>query len=131
MSRPFTITLPITDRRRSHRFYRDGLTLDPVGELAEDGLPEPLQFRLLGEAYLCLIPAEAFDWVLGSRAPAPTERSECLLGMAVEDAAQVTAVTERLRSAGGTVLTPPTQQPWGFESLVGDPDGHLWQLYVG
>lgn len=51
--------------------------------------------------------------------------------MAVEDAAQVTAVTERLRSAGGTVLTPPTQQPWGFESLVGDPDGHLWQLYVG
>lgn len=131
MSRPFTITLPIADRRRSHAFYKEGLGLDPVGELTKDGLAEPLQFRLFGEAYLCLIPTEAFGWVMGPRDLAPAERSECLLGMAVADAEQVIAVTEQLERAGGTVVAPPTRQSWGFESLVGDPDGHIWQLYVG
>ncbi|MCH8571413.1 VOC family protein [Nesterenkonia sp. AY15] len=131
MPQPFTITLPIADRRRSHTFYQDGLGLDPVGDVAQDGLPEPLQFRLLGEAYLCLVPTEAFDWVLGPRELSPAEHSECLLGIALADAQQVTAMTERLVTGGGTVLTPPTHQPWGFESLVADPDGHAWQLYVG
>lgn len=131
MSLAFTISLPIADRPRSHSFYREGLGLEPVGELAQDGLPEPLQFRLFGEAYLCLIPAEGFGWVLGERPLSPAGHSECLLGRAVANADQLTAVTEAMRKAGGTVLTPPTHQPWGFESLVADPDGHAWQLYLG
>lgn len=131
MSLSFTISLPIADRHRSYTFYRTGLGLDPVGEVAQDGLPEPLQFRLFGEAYLCLIPREGLDWVLGDRELAPPGLSECLLGKAFSDADQVSAVTDAMRKAGGTVLTSPTQQPWGFESIVADPDGHAWQLYIG
>ncbi|EXF24523.1 glyoxalase [Nesterenkonia sp. AN1] len=125
------MTLPIADRGRSHRFYREGLGLDPVGQVAQDGLPEPLQFRLFGEAYLCLVPTEGLGWVLGDRELSPAGLSECLLGMALTDAEQVSAMTDRLLAAGGTLLTAPTQQPWGFESIVADPDGHAWQLYVG
>ncbi|WP_218219689.1 VOC family protein [Nesterenkonia sp. Act20] len=131
MPRPFTITLPIADRRRSFAFYREGLELDPVGELAEDGVPEPLQFRLSGDTYLCLIPTGGFGWVLGARETAPSGTSECLLGIALADADLVTGVAERMVQAGGTLLTPPAHQPWGFEALVADPDGHAWQLYLG
>jgi hypothetical protein len=37
-------SLPIADRPASFAFYRDGLGFDPMGEPAEDGVPEPLQF---------------------------------------------------------------------------------------
>ena len=40
------VCLPITDRQASFAFYRDGLGFEPVGEPAEDGVPEPLQFAL-------------------------------------------------------------------------------------
>jgi predicted Zn-dependent peptidase len=26
------------------------------------------------------------------------------------------------------VVSEPTRQPWGFESIVADPDGHLWVI---
>lgn len=131
MPQRFTLTLPISDRHRSHRFYREGLGLDTIGELAQDGLPEPLQFQLSGEVCLCLVPAEGLGWVLGDRELSPAGLSECLLGMALTDAEQVSAMTDQLLAAGGTLLSAPTRQPWGFESIVADPDAHAWQLYVG
>lgn len=51
--------------------------------------------------------------------------------MALTDAEQVSAMTDQLLAAGGTLLSAPTRQPWGFESIVADPDAHAWQLYVG
>jgi len=81
MSQSLTVSLAISDPQRSFRFYRDGLGLDPVGDLAPDGMPEPLQFRLPGETYLCLIPTGGFGWVLGDRAIAAPDTSECLLGL--------------------------------------------------
>jgi catechol 2,3-dioxygenase-like lactoylglutathione lyase family enzyme len=41
---PVIVCLPTADRRISFTFYRDGLGFEPVGELADDGVPEPLQF---------------------------------------------------------------------------------------
>ncbi|MEV5710649.1 hypothetical protein [Actinoallomurus sp. NPDC052274] len=38
---PLVIGMPVADRRRSHTFYREALGLEPVGEPAEDGVPEP------------------------------------------------------------------------------------------
>ena len=40
------ISLPIEDRPRSYAFYQEAFGFKPVGELAEDGIPEPLQFAL-------------------------------------------------------------------------------------
>jgi hypothetical protein len=47
---PIVISLPIADRRTSCAFYREAFGVDPVGEPAEDGVPEPLQFDLDGAA---------------------------------------------------------------------------------
>lgn len=43
---PIIVSLPIADRRTSFTFYGEGLGLDAIGELADDGVPEPLQFAL-------------------------------------------------------------------------------------
>ena len=36
---------------------------------------------------------------------------------------------ERAVSAGGTVVDPATDQPWGLrQAIVADPEGHLWEV---
>ncbi len=47
--RPLVVSLPIADRRTSLQFYLDGLGFDPIGEPAEEGVPEPLQSPLDGD----------------------------------------------------------------------------------
>jgi hypothetical protein len=60
-----TISLATADRSRSLGFYVDGLGLEAFGPLADDGVPEPLQFRLASNVTLMLIPTGGFGWVAG------------------------------------------------------------------
>jgi catechol 2,3-dioxygenase-like lactoylglutathione lyase family enzyme len=62
---PVLISLPVSDRVRAHAFYREGLGLEAVGELAEDGVPEPLLFILNDLTQLMLVPTSGFGWVIG------------------------------------------------------------------
>jgi uncharacterized protein len=50
------VALPTEDRQRSFNFYAEGLGLEPIGEAAEDGIPEPLQFVLNQGVRLMLVP---------------------------------------------------------------------------
>jgi len=79
---PIVVALPIADRQTSFRFYRDGLGFDPIGELAEDGVPEPLQFALHDGVRIMLIPTGGFGWIIGDHEVAPPGRSECVLSLA-------------------------------------------------
>ncbi len=63
--KPITVSLPIEDRLASHDFYRIALGLNPIGEPAEDGIPEPLQFEINMGLRLMLIPTEGFSWIIG------------------------------------------------------------------
>ena len=47
---PLVISLPIGDRQTSFESYRTGLGLHAIGEPAEHGVPEPLQFVLNADA---------------------------------------------------------------------------------
>lgn len=119
------IALPIADRVVSHAFYRDAFGLTAFGGPADDGVPEPLQFRLAEDATLMLIPTGGFGWVIGGRPVAPPGTSECVLTLPVPDVDEVmgTAV-----AAGASVITPATDMPWGYSGVIADPDGHVWQL---
>lgn len=128
LSRTITFTLPITDRARALAFYRDVFNFELVGVPAEDGLPEPLQFRLDSQTLLALIPADGLGWVLGDRPLAPSEASECLLGMTLATETELDDDVEHIRRAGGDVITPPKTESWGYTALCLDPDGHAWQL---
>ena len=111
-----TVSLPIDDRRTAHDFYVAAFGLEPVGELASDGLPEPLQFALGGDTRLMLIPRRGFGWVSKPNTDADTD-------------AEVDALAERARAAGAEVVIEPGRQSWGgYAATVADPDGHLWMI---
>lgn len=122
------ICLSIADRNRSYVFYRQALGLLPIGEEAEDGVPEPLQFRLGESTNLMLIPTGGFGWALGSREPAPSGVSECLMSMSVPNPGEVAGICSAMEQLGGEVLAAPAPQDWGYTAVVTDPDGHAWQL---
>ncbi|MET8305246.1 VOC family protein [Micromonospora sp. NPDC005173] len=125
---PVIISLPIADRPTSHRFYRDGLGLDTVGELADDGIPEPLQFVVNDGLRLMLIPTGGFGWVIGRHEVAARGQSECVLSLSVASPADADAIVERARAAGAEVVSEPVSQPWGYTGVFADPDGHLWMV---
>ncbi|MCO1595503.1 VOC family protein [Micromonospora sp. RHAY321] len=127
---PVIVSLPIADRATSHRFYRDALGLEAVGELADDGIPEPLQFVVNDGLRLMLIPTGGFGWVVGGHEVAARGQSECLLSLGVTAPADADAIVERARAAGAEVVTEPEAQPWGYAGTFADPDGHLWMVSV-
>ena len=54
--------------------------------------------------------------------------SEVVLTREAHDEDGVRAQADTAASAGGRVVVAPGPQPWGYVSLVADPDGHLWQI---
>jgi uncharacterized protein len=124
---PVVVTLPTADRRRSFDFYRDGLGFEPVGELAEDGVPEPLQFVVNEGLRLMFVPTGGFGWVIGDR-PVHTGGGECLLSFGAASEAGVDELVEAARRAGAVVVAGPERQPWGYTGVFADPDGHLWMV---
>lgn len=127
-TRELDFCLPVADRRIAMRFYTEVFGFDAVGEPAEDGLPEPLRFVIDEHTRLMLIPADGFGWVLGDLVVAAPGTSECILSVSLENAADVDRITRSVSRAGGSVLTTPRQEDWGYTALCADPDGHAWQL---
>ncbi|SDM17067.1 VOC family protein [Allokutzneria albata] len=125
----FIVSLPIEDRSRSHAFYRS-LGLRPVGPLAEDGLPEPLQFDLSEGARLMLVPKGGFGWVTGNRPVAPHGTSECLLGLSAPSEDALDDLVHRAQQAGAELVMKPAHRPWGYTAVVADPDDHAWMITV-
>jgi len=125
---PLIVCLPIADRRTSFAFYRDGLGFEPVGEVADDGVPEPLQFVLNDGVRLMLIPADGFASVIGDRDVATHRSSECMFNLAVETDAGVDEIVKRACEAGADSVTASGQQPWGYAGTFADPDGHVWMV---
>ncbi len=134
MTEPFanpqsiTVALPVADRRTTFAFYAEGLGFDPLGDPAEDGVPEPLQFALNDGARVMFIPTGGFGWVTGNRVTAPSDQSECLLVLTLADQREVHSLVDRARGAGAEIIMEPAAQPWGYTALFADPDGHLWQV---
>jgi uncharacterized protein len=118
----FTIALPTADRSATDRFCRDVLQLEPiVDEIGDDGIAEPLQFRLGADAALMFIPPGGFGWVTQGRETAAPGVTECLLSLDVDRDEEVDAVAAR---AGAS----PERKPWGYLATFPDPDQHLWQV---
>lgn len=126
-----TISLATADRRRSLVFYCDGLGLEAFGPLADDGVPEPLQFRLGPTVSLMLIPTGGFGWVAGEDRVAPAGANECVLSIYADDADAVNDRNRAALAAGGTKIYEPSRQEWNaYAAQVADPDGHLWTILV-
>jgi uncharacterized protein len=129
MSTPVTVTLAISDRQSSRDFYRAFLGLEPPGEPAEDGIPEPLRFQLNDGFCLMLIPSGGFGWVVEDAGTvAEVGTINALVSLDVSTEAEVDDIIERVHAAGGTVMRTAQHEEWGYSCLVADPDGHVWQV---
>jgi predicted lactoylglutathione lyase len=125
---PFVISLATADRRAAYDFFR-ALGLATPGELAEDGVPEPLQVDI-GGARVMFVPTGGFGWGLGSRPVAPSGTSECILCVPFSTAEEVAAFVHRAAAAGAAVVTPVGDHEWGHVGTFTDPDGHLWMAML-
>ena len=124
------LALPTADRAAAHAFAR-ALGLATPGELADDGVPEPLRVVLNERASVMYVPVGGFGWVTAGREVASAGTVECLISLTAADPAEVDALVRRAVEGGGEVVTQPEQQPWGYSGTVADPDGHLWEVAVG
>lgn len=71
----------------------EALGLEAIGEPAEDGVPEPLQFAVNDGIRLVLVPTGGFGWVIGDHEVAARGHSECVLGLRQADEGSVTGRT--------------------------------------
>lgn len=122
-----TVCLPTDDRARAYAFYA-ALGFETPGELAEDGVPEPLRIVVADGLQVMLVPTGGFGWVTAGRVTATRGTVECLLSLPVTTPAEVDAVLAAIPDAGGEVASPGRQQPWGYTGTFADPDGHLWEV---
>lgn len=125
---PVTICLPTADRRRAFTFFTEGLGLETVGPIADDGVPEPLQVVVTDNVLVMLIPSDGFGWTIGSHTVAQPGTAEVVLSIGVATPADVGALVERARAAGAEVVVAAGAQPWGYTGTFADPDGHLWSV---
>jgi predicted lactoylglutathione lyase len=133
-----TVCLPVKERVASHAFYT-ALGFPAVGEPGGDGLPEPLQFQVSAGLRVMLIPAVGFGWVIGRRRRSARNTHECLVVVGLGTDAEVDALLERARGAGGEIVYEAAEQTWGpaggqprtpdaYAGAFTDPDGHMWHV---
>ena len=125
---PIVISLPIADRPTSYDFYRRALGLEAVGEPADDGVPEPLQFVVNAGVRVLLAPRAGFGRTIGKGQVTPPGHHECLLVISAATEADTDALVDRAVAAGADLVTPPGMQPWGYAGAFADPDGHIWMV---
>jgi uncharacterized protein len=129
-----TVCLPTKDRLESHAFYT-ALGFTAVGELADDGVPEPLQFEISSGLRVMFIPSGGFGWVIGDRTRSPRGSHECLFVIGLPTDAEVDDLMRRASDAGAEIVFEAANQAWGggsdpsaYAGAFADPDGHMWQV---
>lgn len=122
------ISLPIADRTTSYDFYRRALGLEAVGEPADDGVPEPLQFVVNAGVRVLLAPRAGFGRTIGDGHVMAPGYHECVLVIGAATEAATDALVARATAAGADLVTPPGPQPWGYAGAFADPDGHMWMV---
>ena len=132
-----TVCLPTKDRSVAHAFYT-ALGFEAVGELGDDGLPEPLQFEISTGLRVMLIPTGGFGWVIGDRRRSSRGSHECLVVVGLPTDVEVDELMDRARGAGADIVYEAGNQTWGggpadaqpdaYAGAFADPDGHMWQV---
>jgi uncharacterized protein len=121
-----TVCLPIEDRLVSHAFYT-ALGFVAMGELGDDGVPEPLQFEISVGLRVMLIPAGGFGWVIGDRERSPRGAHECLVVIGLATNADVDELMRRAQNAGAEIVIEAGNPYEIFASSWGamaDPGGN-------
>ena len=119
--------LPTKDRQRAYAFAQ-ALRCETPGELADDGVPEPLQVVVNERTRVMYIPVGGFGYVTAERATAEPGTVECLLSISVDSTDMVDDLIRIACEAGAEIASQPEHLEWGYSGTIADPDGHLWEV---
>ncbi len=119
------VTLATADLDAARRFYVDGLGWTPLLDVPG----EIVFFQVAPGTVLGFFESAQFAQDLRTGPARPTV-SGVTLAHNVADRDAVVALTGRMVSAGGTVLTAPEEGAFGgvFHALVRDPNGVVWEV---
>ena len=120
------------------RFYRSrayafaqGLGLETPGELADDGVPEPLGAAENELASVMYVPTGGFGWITSGRPTAAQLPPECLISLQVTPGGGGQhRGSRRGVPAAWWCQVPSKEVPGGYTATFTDPDGHLWEAIV-
>lgn len=108
----------VRDVEATARFYRELLGFDEILRLPEEGAPGYVGL-MLGDSRLGLVDAA---WPVDTIGIAVGSGPRAELFVYVDD---VDATAERAPEAGGQILRPPGDMPWGERvAYVQDPEGN-------
>jgi uncharacterized protein len=117
------VTLGVQDLQRARRFYRDGL-----GWPQSSAGGEEIAFFRMGGVVLTLYPRN----LLAEDANLPPNGKGfggITLAHNVATREEVNAVLAEAVDAGGTLLKPAQDAPWGgYSGYFADPDGYPWEV---
>ncbi|WP_102158246.1 VOC family protein [Zhihengliuella halotolerans] len=118
------ITLSTPDLDAARAFYVDGLGWEPLLDVPG----EIIFFQFAPGSVLGLFDAEKFGEDLGGAAAMPA--AGVTLASNVGSRGEVADVVRAMEAAGGRVLTPPEDGPFGgvFHAHVADPNGVVWEI---
>ncbi len=116
------VSLGVADRERATRFYRDGLGW----KLSPGSTGDFVLFVLKGGMGLALYPRKLLAEDAGVDDPGGF--GGITIAHNVETPAQVDALLAAAVAAGGRLLRPATEKPWGYTGYFADPDGHPWEV---
>lgn len=116
------IGLGVSDVGAALAFYRDGLGWKPSS--ASEG--DFVLFTLAGGVGVVLYPRDLLAEDAGV-----VDRGGfggVTLAQNVSSREEVDAVLAGAVSAGGRLLSPAAEKPWGYTGYFGDLDGHPWEV---
>jgi uncharacterized protein len=123
------ITIGVDDLEKSVQFYRDGLgwgTEGIIGKEFEQGAVA--FFDLQPGLKLAIWPRKSIAHDSGLP-QSNVSSTEFTLGHNVSSKAEVDAIMEQAKNAGGVIVKPAQDTFWGgYAGYFQDPDQHLWEV---
>jgi predicted lactoylglutathione lyase len=116
------VTIGVADVARSTRFY------EAIGwQRCSSSMDEIAWFRT-ADSYLGIFGWQ--DLADDARLAEPTRGSfgGITLAINIESPEAVDAAIAEAVAAGGTILKPGTELPFGYGGYFADPDGHPWEV---
>ncbi|OEH94550.1 VOC family protein [Bacillus solimangrovi] len=129
MNRVNLISLGVTDMSQSIKFYRDGLGF----ETSEEGDNPDIIFFNNDGTKLALYPLDKLALDIDEKSP-PVRGgfSGITLAYNAKSEAEVDAVIEKAKQAGGKIVKTPQKVFWGgYSGYFADPDGYYWEVAYG
>ncbi len=126
MAKMIFVNLPVTDLRRSMRFY------EAVGAVSEPKFTNEAaaMMRFSEEVNVMLLTHDFFRTFTPKQIPNAHESAQVLLCLSADSRQAVDAQVEAARAAGGKPDPTPTQDMGGmmYGRSFEDPDGHIWEV---